>query len=308
MGAVCNRILLLGAYGFIGTNLMRFIDCKGLNYKVVTFDKFEKHTEGLSFDCVEASYAGDFADELLMDDIFSNHKIDLVIHCISTTIPVGGQSARYDVESNLLPTIKLLDIMVKHQSQKIVFVSSGGAVYGEGSGKHSEAEALYPKSSYGVVKVAIEKCLFQYAFGKEIRPLVLRLSNPYGRYHYSKRQGIVNVALEKAKHGETFVVYGDGTATKDYVFVEDFCNGLFELVEKEVWLQVINFGSGYLYSVNEILGEIKKYYPSFTWRYEPANKNDVSFLELDITKLRDYLDYCPRRLEEVIVDLAQNPF
>lgn len=55
------------------------------------------------------------------------------------------------------------------------------------------------------------------------------------------------------------MVYGDGTATKDYVFVEDFCKGLFELIEKEVWSQVINFGSGYLYSVNEILAEIKKY-------------------------------------------------
>lgn len=308
MSAVCNRILLLGAYGFLGTNLMKFIDSKGLNYKVVTFDKFEKHTEGLSFDCIEASYAGDFADELLMDDIFSNHKIDLVIHCISTTIPVGGQSARYDVESNLLPTIKLLDIMVKHRRHKIIFVSSGGAVYGEGRGTHSENEAVYPKSSYGVVKVAIEKCLFQYSYGKEIRPLVLRLSNPYGRYHYSKRQGIVNVALEQAKRGESFVVYGDGTATKDYVFVEDFCKGLFELVEKDVWLQVINFGSGYLYSVNDILKEIKKYYPSFTWRYELANKNDVSFSALDINKLRDYMDYAPRRLEEVIVDMAQNPF
>ena len=303
-----NRVLLLGAYGFLGTNLMKFIDCKGLNYKVVTFDKFEKHTEGLSFDCVDASYVGDFADELLLDDIFSNHKIDLVIHCISTTIPVGGQSARYDVESNLLPTIKLLDIMVKHRCLKIVFVSSGGAVYGEGRGTHSENEAVYPKSSYGVVKVAIEKCLFQYAFGKGMKPLVLRLSNPYGRYHYSMRQGIVNVALEQARRGETFVVYGDGSATKDYIFVEDFCKGMFDLVKKEVWLQVINFGSGYLYSVNEILEEIKKQYPDFKWRYDQANKNDVSYLALDITKLRSYLDYHPRRLEEVMAEMAQNPF
>ena len=197
--------------------------------------------------------------------------------------------------------------MVKHQSQKIVFVSSGGAVYGEGSCKHSETEAVYPKSSYGVVKVAIEKCLFQYAFGKEIRPLILRLSNPYGRYHYSKRQGIVNVALEQAKRGEVFVVYGDGSATKDYVFVEDFCKGLFELVKKEVWLQVINFGSGYLYSVNEILYEIKKHYPEFKWRYDQANKNDVSFFALDIKKLRSYLEYHPRRLEDVMADLVSNP-
>lgn len=303
-----KTIFLLGAYGFLGTNLMKYIDREGLNYRVITFDKLENHPAGLSFDCVDASYVGDFADELLLDGIFSNHRIDLVIHCISTTIPIGGQSPIYDIESNLLPTIKLLDVMVKHECQKMVFISSGGAIYGEGKAAHSENDAVYPKSSYGVVKVAIEKCLFQYAFGKGIKPLVLRLSNPYGRYHYSMRQGIVNVALEQARRGETFVVYGDGSATKDYVFVEDFCKGMFDLVKKEVWLQVINFGSGYLYSVNEILEEIKKQYPDFKWRYDQANKNDVSYLALDMTKLRSYLDYHPRRLEEVMAEMAQNPF
>jgi UDP-glucose 4-epimerase len=307
MSADFERILLLGAYGFLGSNLMKYIDDNSLNYKIVAFDRLDKHPANLSFDCVEASYVGDFADELLLDGIFSRCRIDLVIHCISTTIPVGGQSARYDVESNLLPTIKLLDVMVKHQCQRIVFVSSGGAVYGEGRSAHSENDPVYPKSSYGVVKVAIEKCMFQYAYGKGIKPLVLRLSNPYGKYHYSMRQGVVNVALEQARRGEVFVVYGDGSATKDYVFVEDFCKGLFELVEKEVWLQVINFGSGYLYSVNEILEEIKNQYPNFKWRYDRANKNDVSFFALDITKLRGYLDYHPRCLEEVMADLASNP-
>lgn len=284
---------------------MKYIDSRGLNYKVITFDKFEKHPKGLSFECVEKSYSGDFADELLLDDIFTDNKIDMVIHCISTTIPAGGQSARYDVESNLIPTIQLLDIMGKYNCNKIVFVSSGGAVYGDGREPHSERDAVYPKSSYGVVKVAIEKYLFQYASGAGIKPLVLRLSNPYGRYHYSMKQGIVNVALNKARQKESFVVYGDGTATKDYVFVEDFCKGLFELIEKEVWSQVINFGSGYLYSVNEILAEIKKIYPDFIWEYKPENKNDVSYLALDLTKLRQYIEYSPRRVEEVISILEE---
>lgn len=283
---------------------MKYIDSRGLNYKVITFDKFEKHPKGLSFECVEKSYSGDFADELLLDDIFTDNKIDMVIHCISTTIPAGGQSARYDVESNLIPTIQLLDVMLNHNCEKIVFVSSGGAIYGDGKKPHSEMDAVYPKSSYGMVKVAIEKCLFQYAFVKGLKPLVLRLSNPYGQYHYSMQQGIVNVAIEKAKRGESFVVYGDGTATKDYVFVEDFCKGLFELVEKDVWAQVINFGSGYLYSVNEILEAIKKYYPAFGWEFKQVNKNDVSYLSLDLTKLNHYLDYHPRRLEDVIVELV----
>lgn len=298
-----RTVLILGAYGFIGTNLMKYIDKEGLDYKAITFDRFENHPMGHSFRCVDASYAGDFSDESVMEVIFSKHKIDIVVHCISTTIPTGGQNARYDIESNLLPTVKMLDVMEKYHCQKIVFISSGGAVYGDGKELHSEQDAVYPKSSYGVVKVAIEKFLFQYASTAGLQPLVLRLSNPFGKYHCSMKQGIVNVALSKARQKEPFVVYGDGSATKDYIFVEDFCRGLFDLMGKNVWSEVINFGSGYLYSVNEILAEIKKLYPGFVWEYKPENKNDVSYLALDLTKLHQYLDYTPKRLEEVIAAL-----
>lgn len=196
--------LLLGAYGFIGTNLMKYIDSVGLGYKVIAFDRYQNHPMGISFQCVDVSYSGDFSDESVIETIFAKHSIDLVIHRISTTIPIGGQNAIYDIESNLLPTIKLLDIMGKYHCKKIVFISSGGAVYGDGREPHSERDAVYPKSSYGVVKVAIEKYLFQYALGAGIKPFVLRLSNPYGRYHYSMKQGIVNVALNKARQKRVF--------------------------------------------------------------------------------------------------------
>lgn len=300
-----KRILLLGAFGFIGTNLFKYIITNQLPFKVIAFDRFNQHPLGIDFTCAEKVYFGDFSDESLISSIFEDQQIDLVVHCISSTIPTGLHNARYDVESNLLPTIKLLDVMVQHGCNDIVFLSSGGAVYGIDALKHSENSIVFPISSYGVVKLAIEKYLFQYAYHFHLRPLVLRLSNPYGRYHRSIKQGIVNVALRAARRGDSFVVWGDGKATKDYIFVEDVCKVIFDLINRNVYNQIINVGSGHVYSVNEILRIIKGHYPKFEWSYDRANANDVMVSELNLDKLHQYVEMDFSRIEDVILNLEK---
>lgn len=303
-----KTILLLGGYGFIGTNLMKWVDKEQLPYQFVVFDKFSKHQAGLTFNCVLQSYAGDFADPLVIENIFVEQSIDIVIHSLSSTVPLASGSARYDVESNLLPTLNLLDTMVRHRVSDIVFFSSGGAIYGESiiGQPHKETDELYPKSSYGVVKLAIEKYLFLYKSLYQIRPLVLRLSNPYGRYHYSQRQGIINIALRAAQRSEPFMVWGNGTATKDYIFVEDVCRVVFGLIGKGVWGEVFNVASGELLSVNEIMEHIQRMYPSFKWVYQSANAHDVSRVELDVRKLESIFPISACRFEDAISTVLNN--
>lgn len=300
-----KTILLLGGYGFIGTNLMKWVDKHLLPYQFVVFDKYEYHPAGLLFDCIKCAYAGDFSDASCMEQIFVDNQIDMVIHSLSSTVPLNAGNARYDIESNLLPTLSLMDTMVRHNVKDIVFFSSGGAVYGESEmGKpHKETDELYPKSSYGVVKLAIEKYMFLYKSLYGIRPLVLRLSNPYGKYHYSQRQGIINVALRAAQQGKIFTVWGDGTATKDYIFVEDVCDIVFQLIDQQVTNEVINVGSGELLSVNQILEIVKLCYPSFDWQYQTANANDVKRVELDLGKIRHILRINNSILEKNIIEL-----
>lgn len=301
-----TTVLLLGGYGFIGTNLMKWVDKQHLSYRFVVFDKFAKHQAGLTFDCVEKSYAGDFSDPAIMEQIFTENSIDLVIHSLSSTVPLAAGCARYDLESNLLPTLTLLDTMVRYNVQDIVFFSSGGAIYGESKFgiPHKEADELYPKSSYGVVKLAIEKYLFLYKTLYGLRPMALRLSNPYGRYHYSQRQGIINIALRTAQAGQTFSVWGDGTATKDYIFVEDVCEIVFSLIDKGAYNEVINVASGELLSVNEIMTQIKTIYPSFEWVYRNANAHDVSRVELDTAKLQSLIEMPNHHFAAVINTLV----
>ena len=283
-----KTILILGGYGFLGTNIMKYVDENLLDtYRFIVFDKFAQHLGGVRFQCVDKCYVGDFADCMLMERIFQENHLDVVIHSLSTTIPVNSLNARYDVESNLLPTIDILGLMVKYGVNDIIYLSSGGAIYGTSHGKkHKESDDVFPISSYGVVKLAIEKYLMQYQQLYCIHPLIIRLSNPYGPYHYNMKQGVCNVALALAHQGKTMKIWGDGKGRKDYIYVTDFVEILFRLWQKGIRDDVINIGSGQTYSVNEIAEVVKKLMPSFQTEYIEAETFDTSNFELDTTKLR----------------------
>ena len=286
-----KNILILGGYGFLGTNIMKYVDEHlRQQYKFIVFDKYERHMGGIEFGCVEKTYAGDFTDKELLESIFKENKIDLVIHSLSTTVPVDSSNARYDVETNLLPTLDVLALMVKYGVKDIVYISSGGAVYGTRDHKpHVESDAVYPISSYGTVKVATEKYMMQYGQLYGLRPLIVRLSNPYGAYHYSMKQGVINIAMTKALSNETLQIWGDGNDKKDYIYVEDFVDILFRLLDKGIANQVINIGSGTLLSVNEIAEAVRSLVPSFKAEHVDAKQFDASHFELNTDKLKSII-------------------
>ena len=288
-----KTILILGGYGFLGTNILKFIDDNLCDkYSVIVLDKFQNHPVGINFRCVKKSYAGDFADNFFLKKVFSNH-IDIVLHSLSTTVPVSSRNARYDIETNLFPTLSVLDFMVENGIKNIVYMSSGGAIYGRGgANRHHEDENVFPISSYGVVKLTIEKYMMQYAQLFGIEPLIIRLSNPYGPYHFSMRQGVINVAMTKAFKGERMAVWGSGEGKKDYIYVEDFVRILFKLIQKGVKNEVVNIASGQLLSVNDIISKVRTMVSSLEVDYEDADNYDASQFSLDTTKLYNIIgDY-----------------
>lgn len=298
-----KTILLLGGYGFIGTNIMKYIDVWAKDdYRVVVFDRFPKHLDNIQFDCVVKTYAGDFSDDYLIERVFSENNIDIVAHSLSASVPSSSKDNAFDIQFNVLPTIGLLNTMTKHNVDKIVFISSGGAIYGDhyvDKSGHREDEVLFPKSAYGVSKLVIEKYLYLYQVQYGVKSLVLRLSNPYGPYHYSQKQGVINIALEKALKDETFEIWGDGEGKKDYIYIEDFCRILLQLIENK-WngYEVLNVGSDSLYSVNHIVSEIKKICSGFRWEYRESNVLDVKDFKLNLNKLHETVKYKQTPLEK----------
>lgn len=286
-----KTILVLGGFGFIGTNLLKYIEEKYFTeFQVIVFDRTIKHPYNIECKCVKKVYAGDFSDETTIEKIFKENKLDLIIHLLSSTVPATSSNAQYDVESNLISTLKLLAIMDRYAVKDIVYLSSGGAIYGDFLQKvHNEEEAVYPKSSYGVVKLAIEKYLLSYAELYNFNSLILRLSNPYGPYHYNLKQGVINIAIRKALAKETFQIWGSGDGVKDYIYILDVCEIIIRMIENGVETNVYNLAASNALSVNDIVEEIKKIIPSFQVENIASSNIDVQSFELDITKLRKRL-------------------
>ena len=106
------------------------------------------------------------------------------------------------------------------------------------------------------------------------------------------KQGVINVALSSAINGEEFTVWGDGNGQKDYIYINDFVDILFKLIEHGVHTDVLNVASGEFLSVNTILDSIKSNISTFNWKYKESSKFDVQKFELDTTKLKSILrDY-----------------
>lgn len=300
-----KTVLILGGFGFIGSNILRYLEHNYLHeYEVIVFSRHQRHVHGLEFKKIKRIYAGDFSNLSDVRKIFQENKIDIVIHTISSTVPAFSGNMIFDVESNLIPTVNLLNVMIEFGTKDIVYISSGGAIYGRSEKRHSEDEDVFPISSHAIVKLSIEKYLFLFAQQNSINPLVLRLSNPYGLYHYSQKQGIINIAMRAALSGKDFYVWGDGKNRKDYIHIKDFCVILFKLVEKQISNTIINVGSGNLYSVNEILFEIKQLVPLFQWKYKEAAVFDIPYVELNTTKLNKCIGkYEFIKLRDGLIDL-----
>jgi len=296
-----KTLLLLGGFGFIGSNILAHIDSHtDLEYDVIIFDKLSNHIGGIRFNCVKKIYSGDFKNPDIIEQIFAENRIDLVIHSLSATVPIDIHNARFDVESNLIPSLEVLDLMVQYKVSDIVFISSGGAIYGSNFGrKHIETEDVFPKSSYGIVKLTIEKYLMQYSQLYGLHPLILRLSNPYGPYHYSTKQGVCNVALAAAVSRSAFSVWGSGNGKKDYIYITDFVTILFSLINKRIFNRILNVGSGQLYSVNEIVERVRQFVPDFVAEYVESQIYDTEDFALDTTALQEIIgNYRYKLLDE----------
>jgi UDP-glucose 4-epimerase len=288
---VKETILLLGGTGFIGRNIIDYV----INNEEFSTYRFVVLSRDFQRDTIDSVVyvSGDYADKNVLISLFSKWNFTKVFHCATSTTPLSsGNNILCDINGNLIATIGLLDIMKDFGCKSIVYLSSGGAVYGE---KHlkmiSENEICDPLSSYGVVKLTIENYLrlYQKQFG--INYLILRVSNPFGRFHVSEKQGVVNIAIRRVLRGEKIEVWGDGNQSKDYIFVDDLVKIIFQFVKKDIINKTINVGSGETHQLNRILNTIKIYLPNLEVDYVASKTTDVKEFCLDISLLKSLVDF-----------------
>jgi UDP-glucose 4-epimerase len=293
-------ILLLGGSGFIGSNVVDFI-LKDKEFSCCKFVVLSRRIIEKQFDNIEY-VTGDYSDINLLISLFSKWNFTKVFHFATSTTPLtSGNNILCDINGNLIATIGLLDVMRDFDCNSIMYLSSGGAVYGEKNlNKISENEICDPVSSYGVVKLTIESYIRLYKKQYDIDFLILRVSNPFGKFHTSEKQGIINIAIRRALRGEPIEVWGDGTQSKDYLFVDDLVEIIFQLIKNKVVNKTINVGSGKTYQLNIILGIIKKYLPDLEVNYVESKNTDVKDFCLDTSLMHSLVQYDLTKFEDAI--------
>jgi UDP-glucose 4-epimerase len=284
--------LVIGGNGFIGTHLVDRLLESGHSVRIYDHSPNKFRVLPQKAEYVE----GELGDYGLVREALEGTEV--VYHFVSTTSPnTSNDDPIYDVRSNLLDTIKLLEACTQSGVRKIIFASSGGTVYGiPETLPITERHPTNPTSSYGIVKLAIEKYLelFRRLYGLDY--FALRVSNPYGPYQDpTRQQGAISVFLHRIHTSEPIIIWGDGSVVRDYLYVSDLVDALEHASEVESREQVINLGSGHGISLNELLrlmADIVGKQP--TIEYLPARALDVSTSVLDTSRARQELGWSPK--------------
>jgi UDP-glucose 4-epimerase len=289
------RCLILGGGGFIGSHIADRLIGIGCHVRIFERPRVLPYRKFFKNEKVEW-IAGDFQS---MADIESSVKeTDVIFHLISTTLPKNSNDDLvYDVESNLIGTIKLLNAAIKNNIRKVLFISSGGTVYGTPKEiPISESHPTNPLVSYGICKLAIEKYLnfFYSKYGLEYS--VLRVSNPFGaRQRIDTAQGAVKVFLHKAIAGEVIDVWGNGDIVRDYIYIEDVVDAFIKALDYTGEYKIFNIGMGQGISINDLIKAIETLlHKKVEKRYLPGRDFDVPVNVLDTRRAREILGWNPR--------------
>ncbi len=285
------KILVLGGGGFIGYPLVEDLVVAGHEVKVLGRSRLP----GRPLPAGVQYVSGELADSQLMRELLVD--VDAVAHLISGTVPsTGDKDPGKDVELNLLGTLSLLEDMAACNVTRILYLSSGGTVYGKPQEVPiPEGHILDPICSYGVVKVAIESYLKLYESKAGIRPVVIRASNPYGLYQGNLGvQGIIGTYLNLALKHQPIEIWGDGSAIRDYIHVKDLSSlCVTALLSDRVG--VYNGGSGTGTSVLHIAEIVQEITGNpIPIVYKPHRSLDVPVSVLDIERAKMDFDWEPK--------------
>lgn len=286
--------IIFGGSGFLGSYLAEGL--LSLGYKVKIFDTFQNGTSNLS-NCINdvELIKGDYLNQ---DDISSALKgVDILFHYISTTNPAtAARQPVFDIETNIIGSVKLFQAAVENDVERVIFSSSGGTIYGETNGcSMCEQDMVNPKNPYAISKLTIERYLeyFQHTYG--LKYSVLRYSNPYGeRQNQLGKQGVIPVFLYKILNDEQPVIIGDGTAVRDYIYIKDAIEATLAVLESGTKETIFNVGSGEgisLLRLIDIMRNItgKEVIPDFV----PSNGVYISRIVLDISKIKQETGWFP---------------
>lgn len=293
--------LVTGGAGFIGSNLVDALVARGDSVTVV-----DDLSTGRRQNLDEALAAGaelvelDICDRTALIELVGERRPRSVFH-LAAQIDVRKslEDPRFDAAVNIGGTANLLEAVRAAGTERIVFVSTGGAIYGEGEGQAlplDESAPIAPLSAYGQSKFAAEGYLALYERLYGVSGVSLRLGNVYGpRQDPLGEAGVIAIFCGALRDGGRPTVFGDGRQTRDYLYVGDVVTAALAAAESEA-TGSLNLGTGRETTVLELIEALARIAgaENFEPKFAPARTGEVQRISIDAARAERELDWRPR--------------
>ncbi|MBN1560726.1 NAD-dependent epimerase/dehydratase family protein [candidate division KSB1 bacterium] len=286
------KILLTGGAGFIGSHISDAYINAG--HEVVIIDNLSAGREKNINERV-VFYNMDIRDKAVAE-LFAQHRFDIVNHhAAQMDVRLSVRDPIFDAENNVIGFLNIVQNAVENKVKKVIYASSGGVIYGEQDYFPADEEhPQRPYCPYGVTKLIGEKYLFYYAMTYGLVYTAFRYANVYGpRQNPHGEAGVIAIFLQKLFNREAAVINGDGTQTRDYVYVADVVNANIAALsagDNEVY----NIGTGVETDVNHIYDMLNKYSgANMPAQHGPAKPGEQQRSVLNIRKAAAHLRWQP---------------
>jgi UDP-glucose 4-epimerase len=275
-----NGILLLGGAGFLGSALARRLVSGNKIVHIITPNNppiLPSHA---------TIHPGSLDDEKILASVLP--ECGTIIHLASSTNP--GNSARHpalEAKLNITPTLNFLEILQNYKPFHLIYISSGGAIYGNPAKVPvDEKQPLAPLSYYGAGKIAIEAFLRVSASAPGQNVTLIRPPNFYGPGQaYQKGFGVIRTILEHLYRGTTMEIWGDGETVRDFLYIDDMVSALNLLIDMPFDNGTYNIATGIGLSLNEVIKIVEKVCKKkLHVRYRKMRRSDVSSIALDSSR------------------------
>jgi UDP-glucose 4-epimerase len=287
------KVLVTGGAGFIGSHLVDRLVQEGHDVTIV-----DNLVTGKRRNINRAArfYKLDI-QSWRMERVFRNERPHVVMHLAAQMdVRKSVEDPTFDAQVNVLGTLNVLQQAVKHGVRKVVFSSSGGAIYGEQETyPATESHVTKPLSPYGLSKLCGEQYLSYYNRVSGLQVVNLRYANVYGpRQDPEGEAGVVAIFIQKLLNNEQAVINGNGRQTRDFVFVDDVVEANLAVLGQETQ-GTYNVGTGVETSINDLFRILLKHTASACREvHGPAKKGEQARSVIDSTKLRHELSWDPK--------------
>lgn len=285
-----KKYLITGGLGFVGSNLVPLLleqsDCR-----ITILDNLSNPSEELTVGSNIKLVEGDIRDTQIVDQVVKEQ--DVVIHLAAHTRVIDSiEDPLLNFEINARGTFNILDSMRNNGVKTIISASTGGAILGEVPPPVNEEIAANPASPYGASKLAAEGYCSAFSQSYGMSAVSLRFSNLYGPF--SKNKGsVVSTFVRNIKTSGNITIYGDGSQTRDYLYIDDLVKGIVSAIDSGV-SGVYQLGSGIPTSINKLIEMLRKEIKvEFNIDYKEFRSGELKHTYCDISKAKREFNYDP---------------